>query len=250
MMEPTHLSRAPIVEAVIDFRATASADFDVNILGALGHQIGSAYGAGQEINLLEVGWLQEPGRQPQSRRIDHGCIGSRYASLDGKHVAQFRKDGFTFSRFAPYTRWADLFGEASRLYALFVEAIRPSEITRIAVRYINRLSLPEDAVKDFSPFLTAPPPFPPGLGAYLTGFLTQIQIQEPDTSIAGTIIQTIQQGAAEPGEVAVILDLDIYEAAVRPPDPPTLLPRFETLRKIKNKYFFASITEKTLELFI
>jgi hypothetical protein len=54
MIEPTHLSRAPIVEAVIDFRATASADFDVSILGSLDNQIGSAYGAAQEINLLEV----------------------------------------------------------------------------------------------------------------------------------------------------------------------------------------------------
>lgn len=199
MAEPRHLARAPIVEAVIDFRTRPSSELNLPVFAELS-ELGEGYLAAKDINLIEIGWKQSPGRKPESQEVDHGRIGYRYESLDGKHIAQFRKDGFTFSRLAPYTRWEEVFGEASRLYRVFVKAGQPEEITRIAVRYINRLALPEADVGNFSKYLAAPPPIPREVPAFLNGFLTRVQIQDPETSISGKITQTLDKDWGRTGK--------------------------------------------------
>ena len=249
MAKPRHLLHAPITEAVIDFRAHAPAEIDVKSLATLAPVVGSEYGPPKGISLFEFGWSQAAGSRLTSQPVDDGVIGFRYETADGRHIAQFRKDGFTFSRLAPYTEWEAVFSEASRLYRIFVEAGHPEEVTRIAVRYINRLLLPEEQVGDFSPFLAAPPPLPKEISSLLTNFLTRVQVRDPATGVEGTITQTIQQGAVEPNKVPVILDLDFFELGSRSPAPEAVLPRFATLREHKNKYFFASITEATADLY-
>ena len=249
MAIPRHLSHAPITEAVIDFRVRTAPELDARVFTTLTEAVGASYGPPKDVSGLEFGVNQSLGKPPESRPIEHGPIGSRYLSLDGKQIAQFRKTGFTFSRLAPYTRWEDMFAEAGRLYRIYVPSAQPEEVTRIAVRFINRFAFPEHEVGDFSPFLTAVPPFPKDIPAVLTGFLTRVQVRDPQTMISGTITQTIQPGGHEPGKIPVILDLDIYEAGSKSPDPGVVLPRFEALRVLKNRYFFASITEATASLY-
>jgi uncharacterized protein (TIGR04255 family) len=248
MAKPRHLTRAPITEAVIDLRCRLDSGFDLSQFQALQSAIG--YGDPVGINLFEFGMLQQPGKYPEGCQVNHGIIGWRFTSGDEKNIVQFRKDGFTFSRLAPYTHWDEIFAEASRLYRLYVKIAEPEEVSRPAVRFINRLLFPEAEVGDFSPFLTAPPIFPHRDKAFVTGFLNQIQVHDPDYLICATITQMVQNGAAEPGQVPVILDLDVYEARSYSPMPEVVLPRFAALRQAKNKYFFESITERAVELFI
>jgi uncharacterized protein (TIGR04255 family) len=247
MATQRHLNRAPITEAVIDLRCRVDSSFDVNAFRALESVIG--YPTVKPIQLFEFHMKQEEGKEPENRQVNHGLIGWRFTSADGKQVAQFRKDGFTFSRLAPYTHWNEVFTEASRLYQIYVDCSRPEEVTRPAVRYINRIPLPEKEVGDFSPFLTAPPTCPVDRQVVLNGFLTQVQVHDPLTGISATITQTIQSGGELPGFVPVILDLDVFEARSFPPDTETILARFDALRETKNRYFFSSITEKTATLF-
>jgi uncharacterized protein (TIGR04255 family) len=102
---------------------------------------------------------------------------------------------------------------------------------------------------DLTPFLTAPPPYLKGTGAVLTGFLTQIQILDPGTGVAARITQAIQPPGAIPGQIPIILDIDVFEEMSRSADPDAALQRFGTLRQLKNKYFFESITEKVVEMY-
>ena len=247
MATPQHLPHAPITEAVIDLRAQSSPNLDLGTLATLGQQVG--YGEPKDMHLFQFGFQRLPGQTPDTHQ-SVAPIGFRYISNDEKYVAQFRRDGFTFSRLAPYTDWNQVFAEASRLYRIYIAAAQPEEINRIAVRYINRMLFPEAAVGDFSPFLTAPPPFPRDLSAAMTGFLNQVQVVDKQTGISVTVTQTLQAGGGEPGKVPVILDLDIFEGGSKSPDPDVILPRFAALRDVKNRYFFSSITEKAVQLFL
>lgn len=247
MAAPTHLTHAPIIEAVIDLRVRTAPELNVQSFAQL--KLGEQYGEPKSINLFEFGLQQLPGEPLESKGVTHGCIGYRYESLDNKHIVQFRKDGFTFSRLAPYTRWEEVFAEASRLYRLFAEIGLVEEVTRVATRYINRLLLPHEEAKDLSVFLTAPPPLPWGISTHLTGFLTQIQFQDVETQLSGTVTQTVQQGVQEPGKIPVILDLEVFELKTSSPEPDQVLERFADLRKVKNQYFFASITDRTVALY-
>jgi uncharacterized protein (TIGR04255 family) len=247
MASQRHLKRSPITEAVIDLRSRVDSAFDVYRFRTLADQVN--YPDVKPIHKFEFHLKHEEGKEPENRQVNRGLIGWRFTSADGKQVAQFRKDGFTFSRLAPYTDWDQVFSEASRLYRLYLECAQPEEVSRPAVRYINRLPLPENEVADFGPFLTAPPTFPTDHLVVLTGFLTRIELRDPASEILATIAQTIQSGGDSPGIVPVILDLDVYELRSFPPESQIILARFDALRRAKNSYFFSSITEKTASLF-
>src|SRR4029077_18354423 len=122
---------------------------------------------------LEFGVFQPVGKPPEQHVKDVGKIGYRFSAADGRQLVQFRLDGFTFSRLAPYTQWETVFEEASRLWRVYETAAPLEEVSRIAVRYINLLPLPASKVQDFSPFLTAPPPVPKDLNVLLRHFLSR-----------------------------------------------------------------------------
>lgn len=250
MANPRHLDRAPIVEAVIDFRARTAAGLRMEELSDLGQQLRTLYrNEGDEIALLEWAIRREPGKGAVSNETDHGKIGFRFTSADGKHVLQFRKDGFTLSRLAPYPDWSTFFGEATRAFQRYCEIGQIEAIHRIAVRYINRMALPAREVGDFSAFLTAPPPFPKEIPAFMNHFLTQVQVQEAGSLAQATVTQTIQQGQQTPEFVPVILDIDVFQSGNFPITASVLLGNLAPLRDFKNRLFFASITEKTADLF-
>ena len=100
MAQPKHLPRAPITEAVIDFRARLDANFEVNKFKALEAAVG--YDRPEEMTSFQFGFHQLPGQTPQTHQVNLGTVGWRFTSSDKKKVVQFRKDGFTFSRLAPY----------------------------------------------------------------------------------------------------------------------------------------------------
>src|SRR5258708_20692263 len=79
------------------------------------------------------------------------AMGWQYSA--GSLVAQFRIDGFTFSKLEPYTTWEEVFAEASRLWQLYVAKAQPPEGIRVAGRDINRLRVPVPAAlcENFAP---------------------------------------------------------------------------------------------------
>jgi uncharacterized protein (TIGR04255 family) len=250
MAKPRHLPHAPIVEAVIDFKTRTPAELKLESLGDLGVELSASYPSKPaEIRLLELAIKQEPGKPAISNQTDLGNVGYRFTSAEGKYIFQSRKDGFTFSRLSPYLDWETFFAEASRVFVRYHEIGRVEGVHRIAVRYINRILLPSEEVGDFSGFLTAPPPFPRDVPAFMAQFLTQVQVKDADSLLEATVTQTIQKGQQTPGFVPLILDIDVFQSGNFPTDPRVLLPQLIPLRAFKNRLFFASITEKAADLF-
>ncbi len=168
-------------------------------------------------------------------------------SSDQLNVAQFRTDGFTFSRLRPYTRWEEVFPQALELWNLYVEAASPGLVTRIATRYINHIRIPGQSV-DFDDYLTAGPKVPSELPQTIGGFLIRIVLLNPETGVAANVIQALER-AADPRFTTVILDIDAYRVKEWKPDDATMVKTFALLREFKNRIFFNHITEHTARLF-
>jgi len=58
--------------------------------------------------------------KPQGTLQELGWNGLRFQSADQLHVAQFKRDGFVFSRLRPYQTWEQFEEEAKRLWKLHV----------------------------------------------------------------------------------------------------------------------------------
>jgi uncharacterized protein (TIGR04255 family) len=246
MATPRHLAHAPITEAIIDCRIKAPVGFKVDSFQSLKAKVGDDYPIVGERRGFEAEVRFEGGQLSQSAK-QRGMVGLIFRSKGGENVTQFRIDGFTFSRLSPYTSWENIFPEAFRLWKMYVDIVAPDFITRIAVRYINRLRIPLP-LGDFSEYLCSPPVVPPGLPRQVATFLTRIVIPELDFSADATITQALER-PADPNFVTIILDIDVYRGRQYEVDDEKMRSEFEELRQLKNRIFFSSITEKTAGLF-
>jgi uncharacterized protein (TIGR04255 family) len=153
-------------------------------------------------------------------------------------------DGFTFSKIEPYTTWEEVSLEAFRLWKVYVEAAKPKGISRVAVRYINRMRLP--AVKDLGEYLEAPPQLPSPIPQSVREFLTRVYVRDDKRNTSAVIVQALEP-RIDPNALSLLLDIDAFREVSEAPDDPGLPSVFQELRELKNDIFYASITEKIVE---
>lgn len=246
MILARHLKKAPITEALIDIQVVFPPDVDYTNLTPIKDRLAKDYPKSKEqksANLeihVKSGELLTPTTKGR-------ILGYILRSADDKQVAQFRVNGFTFSRLRPYETWEQLRDEARRLWELYLDIATPQRVTRVAVRYINDLNIPLP-VEDFGDYITAPPPLPETLPQGVSSFLTRVVIREPSLGADAIITQALD-AIVKPDFAPIILDIDAFKVAEFTPKSADVWDTLEQLRVLKNKIFFESITEKAVELY-
>ena len=246
MAKYTHLEKAPITEALIDFRIKVKDDLRVEQLESIYNSISGQYPDKKVRHKWEGKFEFKKGEPPVSLGTET-IDGYIFTSADKKQIFQARIDGFTFSRLKKYETWENLRDEAHKLWQIYREATSP-EITRAALRYINRMEIPLSG-KDFSEYLTAAPIIPEGLPQGVSSFLTRVVIREPSIDAAAIITQALEQ-VVNPNFIPIILDIDVFKQKSEGISEKDAWDTLEKLRHFKNKIFFESITEKTKEVFL
>lgn len=142
-----HYSRAPILEAVIDIHARLPHDVDLEALSRVSWGVaGGRYSSPQPRFRNDI--LVQGDSQPPVVSAAQVQVGFIFRDDERKQVVQSRIDGFALSQLAPYDRWESFCHDARFLWDAYCDAARPLGVTRIAVRYINRLELPHP-LEDF-----------------------------------------------------------------------------------------------------
>lgn len=248
MVEVKHLNNAPITEAIIDFRVKLPVAFKVEAFLELKETIGNRFPKVQERKLFSSKLRFEKGEpQPLSSEY-HGVQGYFFSPEDEKNVAQFRIDGFTFSRLKPYTDWGHLFNEAKELWKIYSGVTQPEAVTRLAVRYINHIDIPIP-IDDLADYLTAPPKIPNNIHGVISGFLSKVIVYDPVTDTATNIVHALEKSNKPDKHITIVLDIDSYKMGDFNIDDGEIRNIFEKLHNIKNNIFFNSITNKTVRLF-
>jgi len=239
-----HLRNAPIVEAVIDFRVLRREGLSPDRFAGLQSMIGTHYSQTIPMHSIEAQFVLSQERVPSSSAAA-APVGWQYRA--NSMVAQFRVDGFTFSKLEPYTTWNEVFSEAFRLWGVYVRAAEPAEIVRIAVRYINRLQVPVPA--QIGDYLEAPPILPPPISQQLRQFLSRFAIDDGRRNASAVVVQA-SEALIGPPAIALLIDIDAFmENLALAPNDSRLPEMFLQLRDLKNEIFFASITERAAEMY-
>ena len=247
MTTPRHLRNAPITEALIDFRVKAQMGFRPEDFSGLKMRLAEQFPKMEERRGHQATFEVIKGQGQPPVMKDLGLHGYFFKTSDGKAIAQFRVDGFTFNRLRPYTSWEEIFPQAMELWRLYSNICKPEVVMRLAVRYINHIVLGPGTV-DLETYLRSAPVIPQELPQHVRGFLTRVTIYDPEKDIAANVIQALQE--SRPGsQLAVILDIDAYKEREFSTDDPNIEQTFEQLRAFKNLIFFNSLTEYTLRGF-
>jgi uncharacterized protein (TIGR04255 family) len=237
-------SRAPITEALIDFQVELPSEVALNALADMHSQVRIDYPTCQDFVHVQGQMLTEP---EVTATASKSHIGYRFLSDSEKQIILARLDGLTFSRLAPYDCWDTFRDEARRVWEIYRTLTYPKNITRLAVRYINRLDLPLP-LEDLKEYLRTVPEVSPDLSPQgLSGYFMQLQI--PQENSGGILV--LNEAIIQPYEtdvVSVLLDIDLSQTGNLPNDDEELWDFLEHLHTRKNQVFEACITDRTREL--
>lgn len=237
-----NLTHAPIVEGMIDMRVERSPTLTLETLRAACDELAEEFPSRQERRVWS-GQINLSGADAAkvSTQLDEpdGII---LRSVDDKWVAQFRLDGFTLSRLAPYESWDSLKTNAFRLWGKYRSVAQPARILRVTARFINHIPLPagEPLNRTFSTTFTLPPSLPQGIAGYL------LRVVIPFEQKGATAIMT---QSMRPNSDACILDLDVFAEQQQGFSEEDAWKRLEVLRDVKNGAFFESLTPEAIERF-
>jgi|SRR5882724_1051657 len=225
MPTPRHLSNAPITETLIDFRVKARTAFRPEEFADLRTRLTERFPHVDEQRGLQATFGIIRGQGQPTVVQDLGLQGYFLRTLDQKTIAQFRVDGVTFNRLQPYTSWDELFPKAMELWRLSCSISIPDAITRLAVRYINRIVLPTGAGA-FETYLRTAPVIPPELPQYLSSFLTRVTIHDPNADIAAHVAQALE--TSTPGHQLSVLSTSMLISSESFPQMTRSLSRHST----------------------
>lgn len=247
-----HLQMAPIVEAVIDFRTRAEASWIESDIGSRLKSEVPDYPQVQRLESmsftaqLDASGSSNTGPALSTTHEDHGWLGFRMNSQVGKRIAQFTRNGFSFSQLAPYTDWQRFKSEAIRLWGIHQTLSGCTEVQRIGVRFINRLEVPQDGL-DFGNYFLDFAGVPQGMD--VASFLHTHTMGVPGKAYWVKRIQTFQPPQPQSADkLPLLLDIDAFCPEPCATNSDTIDERLSDLQWLKNYVFFNTFSKQALDL--
>lgn len=240
----THLSKAPIAEAVLEIRARAGGEWvEETISAALKAQL-PEYPGQEERNAYVGSFEIRSGQEPQHALEDLGWCGITVKSEDSKQIAFFERDRFLFSRLEPYGTWEHFLEEAMRLWDIHRTLAHPESLERLGLRFINRLPLPETDM-EFGKYLQVAPKEPEGLSLPFSGFLHQDMLVVPGHNYRIKITRAVQkENGTSDASAGLIIDVDVFTTEPVPLENANLEKCISEMRWLENKAFFGTISQR------
>lgn len=238
--------KAPIQEAVFDIRVDKVQNVDVDSYASLVKDQLSNYPKIEKQTVVSSQFKVDSNADDiiTPDKNEKKVIGAVFSKEDDNIKIQFRKDGFTFNMLSPYSEWSDFSAFAFKCWDLYKDVVKPNNIVRIALRYINRIELP---LKDlyFGHYFNDMPAIPEVFEKTYAEFFLRTLTFCKDSG--NPVILIRRTGKATEETLPFIIDIDVFKKENI--DLSHIQKEFQVLRKNKNDIFESLITDKTRNLF-
>jgi uncharacterized protein (TIGR04255 family) len=244
--QPMNYGRAPITEAVIHLitnNAVSEAE-----RRKVAHRLKGLYPNSQpilqtfSININATGVpnvVAEP--QPQ---------GFRLVSDDQADIAIIQHGGIVISRLAPYPGWQKFRERATAVWTEWRAATSNPPVSRIGVRYINRIDIPyaNEPVINPRDYLLFSPQDPGISSAPMQGYVVQITKFTDVPHWLASVTSTLVSPPPLLNHISLLFDIDVFRTEEIPRRDDELSAVVDEARTIKNDIFERCITVRTREL--
>jgi uncharacterized protein (TIGR04255 family) len=146
----------------------------------------------------------------------------------------------TYSVLKEYQGWISLRELSRDAWLEFLTVAGGVIVSRLAVRYINAISIPLGA--DYDEYLTTGPRVPKSVPSIVTSFMQRVVVPFEDEKAHAIVTQTLETPAP-----AAVLDIDIFADCALEGAAGEVWSRLDRLRGIADRIFFSSLTAKVLE---
>jgi uncharacterized protein (TIGR04255 family) len=234
-----HLDRAPITEAILDI--AVETDAKLAATEAFARKVAGAYPDSSPVVSVEAFFSVTPGQSgmagSQSSPVGRICWNSAKT-----RAVQARVNGFTVNHVGSYESWDVLRAQARDLWEEYVELVPPKKVSRLALRYINRLTLP--VAGDLGQYMQTYPALGPTLPNEMRNLFMRVEVPFTTNRMA-IITQTVLPKDPGAAERDLILDVDAVSLTEFGPKDADMWHELDELREIKNRCFFGSLQGAT-----
>ncbi len=239
---------APITEAVIEIKFANPLSED--LFASVSRKFNKHYLKHQNVQNLSVA-VQIPTNQTETPKtaIDKE-LGHRLSSEDMTELIVLWPSTFMVSQLAPYPGWDVFFQRFVRDWAIWKRNVNFREVSRIGVRYINRIDIPKS--KDGKPleyeaYLNVYPKVPDILGP-VNAYAVQAGFPIEDIRCQLTLNSAV---VAAPilDHVSFVMDQDIAREIDPPQSDEAIFALLNAIRIKKNVVFESCISDLARSLF-
>jgi uncharacterized protein (TIGR04255 family) len=242
-----HLTKAPILEAVIDIQIKALSEESLEILKNAHDKIKEDYPKinqrkSRQVKIEMAMDIQQP---VELKELVEGYM---FTSADGKNVLLFRRNGFTLSRVKNYYTFDSLLEEAIKQWGIYKATVGDITISRVAVRYINQIQVPFPLIDDTDYLKVTPKPkTKPSQSKLIRSFMNQINSLDTKSGANVNMVMFMQEPPANATETNVIIDIDVYRLVSDLKDDQSMWNIIRSFREVKNRLFYDSIGKAIIE---
>ncbi len=139
MEQPRRYRNPPIEEALCEFRFQPDQDWDLTIPGKLHAKLSDEYaGKPQQQMAVEVG-LEAQGGRPSKLKYDEGLARVQLVTENGQRMVGVGPDVLSVHMLRPYSGWTEFQPQISEALNAYWMVAQPTGVSRIGVRYINKI---------------------------------------------------------------------------------------------------------------
>jgi uncharacterized protein (TIGR04255 family) len=158
-------------------------------------------------------------------------------------------ESFSIVQIAPYKTWERLLGRFERDWKILSEITRNQELSRIGIRFINRIDIPIVGDQlELREYVNVVPQMPTFEDTFSSDYSMSVQLYLDDIKASLTLNTSVTKSSL-PQHCSIMLDFDIYRTVTEKIQNEDLVDFLNKVRIKKNMFFESSITDKTRALF-
>ncbi|MCI0504758.1 MAG: TIGR04255 family protein [Gammaproteobacteria bacterium] len=251
-MEITTLKNPPIIEALLEIRFNPNKDIKISKLEEFANSLTNYPNKKPvESQRFEFMYLKEAGQQ---HKFDAHPSGFKMHNAQNNRIVIGEIDKLVVSFLPPYESWPSLKDTTRDIFNKYIGFVPQTQISRIGMRYINKLKLPLTDDFNFQNYITTFQPLPKyndELPNKLAKFETFVVVPLEDIGCTSTIRQVTLDAEEEtpgPAYLPFILDVDIFQIKLQEDIKGNdIWETFNKMREKRNAIFFGSLTDAALE---
>jgi uncharacterized protein (TIGR04255 family) len=239
---------APIAEALVEFRFTPGAEWDLTIPGKL-HQhpaIKDEYpGKPRTQNVLQAIVQANVGQAPNFN-LQQGVGGIQLVDADAKRILALAPNALSVHVLRPYEGWEKFRPRMDAALTAYREVAGVDSVVRIGLRYVNQVQIPLKQIR-IEDYFTCAPQTPAGLPDLMASFMTRTEHVFEDKGKLILTFASLDWTASAPA-CTFLLDLDaIWEGPGTPVAGAMSI--VDVLKERVGSAFEKLITQKLREVF-
>ncbi len=236
--------RAPIVEAILQLSFADSESIPHEAIAPVVDALRVQYPERKELFGV-AGEFKPAAHGFEIVSTERNAAGVQLEETGGHRLVRILTSAVSVHEVRPYAGWNAFRACAREVFSVYEAHMPPRTISRIGVRYVNRLELPADC-GDLKLWVTSAPDIPEGLPQFVSTYAVEIAMPQPDLPATVGIMRQALLEVQDSIAVPIILDIELVSNA--PVGMATAWDVIEMLHEREHLIFEHTITDRVRSL--